>query len=168
MADKTPPKKGRPRGSGSFPWRAFFQHSTTPVFVLGKGRRLRFANPAWEKLTGVKLADALGMVCSARQAQHAARGRAGADARGRGRQAGQVAPRRAARGTARSGGTSPSRRWPATMGFTASSGSSRSSANRRRTRRASSPQVSLHFASSTRHTSRSIFSPELRPRASGS
>ena len=67
MADKTPPKKGRPRGSGSFPWRAFFQHSTTPVFVLGKGRRLRFANPAWEKLTGVKLADALGMVCSARR-----------------------------------------------------------------------------------------------------
>ena len=67
MADKTPPKKGRPRGSGSFPWRAFFQQSTTPVFVLGKGRRLRFANPAWEKLTGVKLADALGMVCSARR-----------------------------------------------------------------------------------------------------
>ena len=46
MADKTPPKKGRPRGSGSFPWRAFFQHSTTPIIVLGKGRRLRFANPA--------------------------------------------------------------------------------------------------------------------------
>jgi DNA-binding NtrC family response regulator len=67
MADKTPPKKGRPRGSGSFPWRAFFQHSTTPVFVLGGGRRLRYANPAWEKLTGVKLGDALGMVCSARR-----------------------------------------------------------------------------------------------------
>ena len=42
MADKHPPKKGRPRGSGSFPWRAFFQQSTTPVFVLGKGRRLRY------------------------------------------------------------------------------------------------------------------------------
>ena len=67
MADKTPHKKGRPRGSGSFPWRAFFQQSTTPVFVLGKGRRLRFANPAWEKLTGVKLADAIGLVCSARR-----------------------------------------------------------------------------------------------------
>ena len=67
MADKTPPKKGRPRGSGSFPWRAFFQQSTTPVFVLGKGRRLRYANPAWEKLTGTALADALGMVCSARR-----------------------------------------------------------------------------------------------------
>jgi len=67
MAYKTPPKKGRPRGSGSFPWRAFFQHSTTPVFVLGGGRRLRYANPAWEKLTGIKLADALGMVCSTRR-----------------------------------------------------------------------------------------------------
>jgi transcriptional regulator with PAS, ATPase and Fis domain len=67
MPETPSPKKGRPRGSGSFPWRAFFQQSTTPVFVLGKGRRLRFANPAWEKLTGVKLADALGMVCSARR-----------------------------------------------------------------------------------------------------
>ena len=59
-----PPRKGRPRGSGSFPWRAFFHQSTTPVFVLGKGRRLRYANPAWERLTGTTLADALGMVCS--------------------------------------------------------------------------------------------------------
>ncbi|HEV3383813.1 MAG TPA: sigma 54-interacting transcriptional regulator [Gemmata sp.] len=60
-------RKGRPRGSGSFPWRAFFQQSTTPIFVLGKGRRLRFANAAWEKLTNQKLADALGMVCSSRR-----------------------------------------------------------------------------------------------------
>jgi hypothetical protein len=68
MSDASPPNpKGRPRGSGSFPWRAFFQQSTTPVFVLGKGRRLRFANTAWEKLVGVKLADALGMVCSRRR-----------------------------------------------------------------------------------------------------
>jgi DNA-binding NtrC family response regulator len=35
--------------------------------VLGKSKRIRYANPAWEKLTGVKLADALGMVCSARR-----------------------------------------------------------------------------------------------------
>ena len=60
-------KKGRPRGSDSFPWRAFFQQSTTPLFVLGKGRRIRFANAAWEKLTGLKLADAIGMVCSSRR-----------------------------------------------------------------------------------------------------
>src|SRR5688572_15088582 len=67
MSDSPSPKKGRPAGSRSFAWRAFFQESTTPVFVLSKGRRLRFANAAWEKLTGVKLADALGMVCSARR-----------------------------------------------------------------------------------------------------
>lgn len=62
-----PSGKGRPRGSGGFAWRAFFHHSTTPVFVLGKSRRLRYANPAWEALAGVKLAEALGMVCSARR-----------------------------------------------------------------------------------------------------
>src|SRR5262245_25801842 len=67
MSHSPHPKKGRPRGSSSFGWRAFFQHTTTPVFVLGKGRRLRFANAAWEKLTGTKLADALGLVCSARR-----------------------------------------------------------------------------------------------------
>jgi DNA-binding NtrC family response regulator len=37
------------------------------VFVLRKNRRLQYANPAWEKLTGIPLADALGMVCSARR-----------------------------------------------------------------------------------------------------
>src|SRR5262245_42249685 len=63
----SPSGKGRPRGSGGFGWRAFFQQTTTPVFVLGKGKRLRYANPAWEKLTGVKLDEALGMVCSARR-----------------------------------------------------------------------------------------------------
>ncbi len=63
----SPQRKGRPRGSGSFPWRAFFQQSSTPIFVLGKARRLRFANSAWEKLTGLKLSDALGMVCSLRR-----------------------------------------------------------------------------------------------------
>lgn len=70
MATPSSPKpsgRGRPRGSGGFGWRAFFQQSATPVFVVGKGRRLRFANAAWEKLTGVTLSDALGMVCSSRK-----------------------------------------------------------------------------------------------------
>lgn len=68
MSNTTPPSgKGRPRGSGGFGWRAFFQHSTTPVYVIGKNRRLRYANPAWEKLTGIRLADALGLVCSSRR-----------------------------------------------------------------------------------------------------
>src|SRR5436305_13088719 len=64
---KPPPGKGRPPGSTGFGWRAFFQQTETPVFVLGKSKRLRYANPAWEKLTGVKLAEALGMACSARR-----------------------------------------------------------------------------------------------------
>ena len=50
----------------SFAWRALFQQSRTPIFVLGKGKRLRFANAAWEHLTGYKLADELGLVCSDR------------------------------------------------------------------------------------------------------
>lgn len=62
-----PSGKGRPRGSGGFGWRAFFQHSATPVYVVGKGGRLRFANAAWEQLTGVPLSEALGMACSARR-----------------------------------------------------------------------------------------------------
>ncbi len=65
MAD--PPRRGRPTGAGGFTWRSFFHHSATPVFVLGKSRRLRYANPAWERLTGTTLADALGLVCSARR-----------------------------------------------------------------------------------------------------
>ncbi len=69
MSTTPPPPsgKGRPRGSGGFAWRAFFHHSATPIFVLGKSRRLRYANPAWETLTGVKLSEALGMVCSTRR-----------------------------------------------------------------------------------------------------
>lgn len=68
MPSPPPPnRKGRPKGSSAFAWRAFFQQSHTPVFVLGKGRRLRYANPAWEQLAGVKLADALGLVCSTRR-----------------------------------------------------------------------------------------------------
>jgi transcriptional regulator with PAS, ATPase and Fis domain len=62
-----PDKKGRPQGSATFAWRSFFHQSGTPVFVLGKGRRLRYANPAWERIAGVKLADSLGLVCSARR-----------------------------------------------------------------------------------------------------
>jgi DNA-binding NtrC family response regulator len=67
VPEPSEPRRGRPKGSASFPWRAFFQQTRTPVFVLGKGRRLRFANPAWEHLTGVTLAAALGLVCSARR-----------------------------------------------------------------------------------------------------
>lgn len=62
-----PPRKGRPKGSAGFTWRSFFHRSTTPVFVLGKDRRLRYANPAWERLTGTTLDESLGLVCSSRR-----------------------------------------------------------------------------------------------------
>jgi hypothetical protein len=58
MADAPPP---RPR----FPWRATFHRSTTPLFVVGPTRRLRYANPAWEVLTGKPLANVRGMRLSA-------------------------------------------------------------------------------------------------------
>lgn len=67
MADPPPDRPGRPRGVRSFGWRAFFQQTDTPVYVLGRGRRLRYANAAWERLTGMRLADAWGLVCSSRR-----------------------------------------------------------------------------------------------------
>lgn len=59
-------KRGRPKGSGHFAWRGLFQQSRTAVFLLGKGKRLRYANAAWEQLAGCKLADELGLVCTER------------------------------------------------------------------------------------------------------
>jgi transcriptional regulator with PAS, ATPase and Fis domain len=67
MPDNPAPKKRKPGEVDRFTWRSLFNDSATPVYVLGKNRRLRFANAAWEKLTGLKLADALGMVCSNRR-----------------------------------------------------------------------------------------------------
>jgi transcriptional regulator with PAS, ATPase and Fis domain len=63
----SPKRRGRPKGSRSFGWRSFFEQGSTPVFILGKNRRLRYANAAWEKICGVKLADVLELVCSARR-----------------------------------------------------------------------------------------------------
>ena len=69
MAEPNPetPRRGRPKGAASFPWRALFQQSTTPLFVLGRHRRLRFANAAWERLAQATLAESLGMACSTRR-----------------------------------------------------------------------------------------------------
>ena len=64
MSDPAPPEPDdRPR----FAWRAFFQKATVPVFVVGPTRRLRYANPAWEKLTGKPLTKVRGMRVSARR-----------------------------------------------------------------------------------------------------
>jgi len=63
MSDETVPPAGRPR----FPWRAIFQRAATPVFVVGPTRRLRYANPAWEHLTGRPLLKTRGMRLSTRR-----------------------------------------------------------------------------------------------------
>jgi len=46
-------------------WRSFFHASTTAVFVVGASRRLRYANPAWERLTGADWSRLRGLRLSA-------------------------------------------------------------------------------------------------------
>jgi DNA-binding NtrC family response regulator len=53
--------------SRRFPWRAVFQRTTTPLYVVGPTHRLRYANPAWEKLAGRPLAKVRGMRVSSRR-----------------------------------------------------------------------------------------------------
>src|SRR5262245_39163408 len=47
----------------NFRWRAFFQRSTDPLFVLNRQGYLLFVNGAWEQLTGVSAAQARRMYC---------------------------------------------------------------------------------------------------------
>ncbi|HLW68269.1 MAG TPA: sigma 54-interacting transcriptional regulator [Gemmataceae bacterium] len=49
-----------------FSLRGFLQHTREPVFLLNRQRRLRFANSAWEELTGQKLDDVYGLLCTLR------------------------------------------------------------------------------------------------------
>jgi transcriptional regulator with AAA-type ATPase domain len=68
MSDPAPPEQvPAPGGRPQFAWRAFFHKAAVPVFVVGPSRRLRYANPAWESLTGRPLAKARGMRVSARR-----------------------------------------------------------------------------------------------------
>jgi DNA-binding NtrC family response regulator len=55
-----------------FRWQAFFQRSLEPVFLLNRGRRLLFANEAWEQCTGSSIAACRGLVC--RRARNAGAG----------------------------------------------------------------------------------------------
>ncbi|MGL6096616.1 MAG: sigma 54-interacting transcriptional regulator, partial [Fimbriiglobus sp.] len=50
-----------------FPWRAAFDRTRVPVFVVGGSGRLRYANPAWDALTGRSAAALRGMRVSARR-----------------------------------------------------------------------------------------------------
>src|SRR5215217_6508856 len=49
-----------------FAWKALFARSRSAVFVVGGDRRLRFANPAWEKATGGSFTKLRGMRISSR------------------------------------------------------------------------------------------------------
>lgn len=49
-------------------WRAWFQRSREPVFVLRRSRRLVFVNAAWEALTGVSAERARQLACRRRRA----------------------------------------------------------------------------------------------------
>lgn len=48
-----------------FAWRTLFARSRTAVFVVGGDRKLRYANPAWEQLTGKTLSVVRGSKFSA-------------------------------------------------------------------------------------------------------
>lgn len=64
MPEPEPPSSSRRR---SFPWRSAFERSDSPIYVVGPTRRLRYANPAWEKLTGRPLGNVRGMRITTRK-----------------------------------------------------------------------------------------------------
>src|SRR5579871_1615340 len=54
--------KNKPQGE-PYNNRALFERSVEPVFILNNRRRLRYANPAWEKLVRQSLEDAYNLHC---------------------------------------------------------------------------------------------------------
>src|SRR6516165_11009298 len=65
--------KAVPSKGDEFNSRALLQRSRDALFVLNRQRRLRFANAAWEKLTGKSLEDHYGLNCAQRAADPLAR-----------------------------------------------------------------------------------------------
>ena len=65
MADSAEPASPLP--PPRFPWRAVFHRTATAVFVIGPTRRLRYANSAWETVTGKTLVKLRGMRISSRK-----------------------------------------------------------------------------------------------------
>jgi DNA-binding NtrC family response regulator len=57
------PEGPRPALPGDFRWRALFQKTSDPLFLLDRRRRLVFVNTAWEALTGRSLEDLGPLVC---------------------------------------------------------------------------------------------------------
>lgn len=60
MPHPKPPADDPPRRER---WAALFEQSDTPIFVLYRSRRIRYVNAAWESLTKVRAADAIGRAC---------------------------------------------------------------------------------------------------------
>ena len=52
-----------PESGTRFRWPTLLQENSRPLFLLNRGRRLRFVNEAWEKLAGESASDALGKAC---------------------------------------------------------------------------------------------------------
>src|SRR5262245_61325457 len=46
-----------------FRWHALLQRASDPLFVLDRRRRVLFVNEAWERLTGLALDRARGLLC---------------------------------------------------------------------------------------------------------
>jgi PAS domain S-box-containing protein len=47
-------------------WQSLFRDAAEPLFLLSRNRRLLYANLAWEKLTGLALAEVRGQTCRRR------------------------------------------------------------------------------------------------------
>jgi DNA-binding NtrC family response regulator len=60
-----------PSPVSEFRWQSLFRRSDEPLFLLSPQRRILFVNSAWERLTGIPLAEARGLVCSRKAAASA-------------------------------------------------------------------------------------------------
>jgi PAS domain S-box-containing protein len=54
------------RGERSLRWHALLRDAAEPLFLLSRGRRLSYANPAWERLTGLTFSEVRGQSCRRR------------------------------------------------------------------------------------------------------
>jgi transcriptional regulator with PAS, ATPase and Fis domain len=64
MTDNSDALPASSRPASEFRWQSLFRRSDEPLFVLSRQRRILFVNPAWEKVTGIPLSEARGLVCS--------------------------------------------------------------------------------------------------------
>jgi transcriptional regulator with PAS, ATPase and Fis domain len=53
----------QPAADDTFRWQTVFQRAAEPLFLLNRRRRILFANPAWQELTGIPLREARALFC---------------------------------------------------------------------------------------------------------